>query len=180
MPNDHVPKCHISNTEHLQGRELPHLPGQPLPLHHLSLGNKSILISNLNLPFALGHSKSPPPQKKDGNRQGSAGKSRRILAPRTVGSQGLWDPSKNWEMGEAKQLAAPSTERGREGFVCEEERSAKVPPAAKAGLFQTQTVRGSSETGAPAKNTQRRVKRTRRSPKGTAKSKLRGIVRQTM
>lgn len=87
MPNDHVPKCHISNTEHLQGRELPHLPGQPLPLHHLSLGNKLILISNLNLPFALGHSKShPPPQKKMGTGRAQLAKAEGFW-PR-----GQWDP----------------------------------------------------------------------------------------
>lgn len=50
------------------------------------------------------------------------------------------------ENGRSQQLDASSSERGREGFVGNEECSTKVPPAAKPGLFQTQTVRGSRET----------------------------------
>ena len=36
MPTAHVPQCHIHTAlEHLQGRGLHHLPGQPVPLPHL-------------------------------------------------------------------------------------------------------------------------------------------------
>ena len=50
MPNDHVTMRHIPAVlEHLQGRGLHHLPGQPLPMHHCSLEKASFLISNLNL-----------------------------------------------------------------------------------------------------------------------------------
>jgi len=37
MPTNHIPRCHIHTAlEHLQGRWLYHLPGQPVPLPHCS------------------------------------------------------------------------------------------------------------------------------------------------
>lgn len=90
VPTDHVPKCHISNTSkdmdtgYLQGWELPHLLEQPVPLHHHSLENELILISNQSFP--LHWDTADPTDDEDG--LGSAGSRRRVCGtPARAGKQ---------------------------------------------------------------------------------------------
>ena len=54
MPTDHVPQCHIHTVlEHLHGRWLHHLPGQPVPLQHRSFWEEIFLYIQPELNFLI-------------------------------------------------------------------------------------------------------------------------------
>jgi len=77
MPTNSVPQCHIHMVlEHLQGRWIHHLPGQPVPVPHHSFKEVVFLISNLNISW---HNLKPLPLILKNNVWGKRGEKKYVI-----------------------------------------------------------------------------------------------------